>query len=121
MIPLSKVKAILSRQSDGASEFCSKSSVLISSFDRDYVNMTSDFASKVLRLLGLEPRINCCGTKIRKWTVLSSPFAHKTARTQFESRIYSKGISFSHPSTFNYDLFAWYLSQNAPPNTKIVK
>lgn len=56
---------------------------------------------------------------IQKWSVLSSPFAHKTAFTQFERRTHRREVEIfgMHPEITKR--FIWYLQQHAPPDIKI--
>lgn len=54
-----------------------------------------------------------------RWTVLSSPHVHKTARTQFERRTHSRLL---HVYNLHPDLIPkliWYLRQHAPPDVKV--
>lgn len=56
---------------------------------------------------------------IQKWSVLSSPFAHKTAFTQFERRTHRRQVQVFglHPELTKR--LIWYLQQHAPPDIQI--
>lgn len=56
---------------------------------------------------------------IQKWSVLSSPFAHKTAFTQFERRTHQRKVQVFglHPELTKR--LIWYLQQHAPPDIQI--
>lgn len=76
----------------------------------------------VLRSLLL--RINNCHvskvignkTRLKKWSVLSSPFVHKTAFTQLERRHYSCSLNVYNLSENLYSKIVWYVTHNSPPN-----
>ena len=57
--------------------------------------------------------------RIQKWSVLSSPFAHKTAFTQFERRTHGRHLRASGGDAELSKRFIWYLEQNCPPDVQM--
>ena len=57
--------------------------------------------------------------RIQKWSVLSSPFAHKTAFTQFERRTHGRLLRASGGDAELGKRFIWYLGQNCPPDVQM--
>lgn len=54
-------------------------------------------------------------TGFERWTVLASPFVHKTARTQFERRTHARALSLGgFADERMVERVAWYLQQHAP-------
>lgn len=58
---------------------------------------------------------------IFRWTVLSSPFVHKTARTQLERREHEKAVQFE--GIWNEEIcakFLWYLKRHVPNEVELI-
>lgn len=78
----------------------------------------TDFCVTVGRALGAHvPGPRSLPIQIKKWSVLSSPFAHKTAWTQFERRTHTKLVSiYGLPDVELQKRFIWYIERHAPPD-----
>lgn len=57
--------------------------------------------------------------RFEKWTVLSSPHVHKTARTQFERRTHKRQLIVHDLHVELVPRMIWYLRQHAPPDVKV--
>lgn len=58
--------------------------------------------------------------EISRWTVLSSPFVHKTARTQFERREHATRLRFD--GIWREEIcakFVWYLKRHVPNEVEL--
>lgn len=58
-------------------------------------------------------------TQFDRWTVLSSPHVHKTARTQFERRSHHRLVQVWNLHPELQPKLVWYLRQHAPPDVKV--
>ncbi len=59
-------------------------------------------------------------TKLEKWTVLSSPFVHKTARTQFERRTAEKGLQMEGIETEECrERIIWWVKRIVPDDVEL--
>jgi small subunit ribosomal protein S10 len=54
-----------------------------------------------------------------RWTVLSSPHVHKTARTQFERRTHARLLTVYNLDDALAPRLLWYLRQHAPPDVRV--
>lgn len=85
--------------------------------DKRLVSSFTSFACKAAEFMGftlsrgpapLEPKYD-------RWTVLSSPFVHKTARTQFERREHCHVVTFEGLwGEEAASKFVWYLKRHVP-------
>lgn len=57
--------------------------------------------------------------QIERWTVLSSPFVHKTSRTQFERRTHERLVQCFNLHDELVGRLLWYVRMNAPPDVDI--
>jgi small subunit ribosomal protein S10 len=59
-------------------------------------------------------------TAIERWTVLSSPFVHKTARTQFERRTHRRVLLLAgiHDRSV-LERLTWYLGRHVPVDVQL--
>lgn len=64
-----------------------------------------------------EPHV--CRYHNKKWTVLSSPFIHKKARSQFELRTYSRIVEIFGIGSTTAKFLSWYIVRNSPPEVRI--
>ena len=90
---------------------------ICSSVDRRLVSGFSEFASKAVQAMGmtLAAGPSVFEPKIERWTVLSSPFVHKTARTQFERRVHRQSMRIEGIwSEQICSKLIWYLRRNSP-------
>lgn len=95
---------------------------ILSCVDKRLVAAFTDFASESARLMGLTLARGPAPLRptLDQWTVLSSPFVHKTARTQFERRwhgarvgvdgIWGEGVGAK---------YIWYLKQHCPNEVEL--
>lgn len=85
--------------------------------DKRLVSAFSDFTSQVAQRIGLNliRGPGAFAPTYERWTVLSSPFVHKTARTQFERRTHCSGMEID--GIWREEVaakFIWYLNRHAP-------
>ncbi len=90
--------------------------------DKRLVAAFSEFATKTASEIGfgvtrgpsaLQPTYD-------RWTVLSSPFVHKTARTQFERRTHGRAMKFEGIWTEEVcSKFIWYLNRHVPNEVEL--
>lgn len=98
----------------------SNAEICLKSINRDLLGIYSSFVKQtVSNAGGLTKEQPVPRYELKRWTVLSSPFIHKKARTQLERRVYPKIFEI-----YNMDLNAcktllWYISRNAPPSIDI--
>lgn len=55
-------------------------------------------------------------TTFKRWSILSSPFIHKAAFTQFEQRHHKCSLICYNLSEKLYSKLLWYVAHNSPPN-----
>lgn len=85
--------------------------------DKRLVTAFTDFTTQVIQKVGLNLKrgpANFPPTH-ENWTVLSSPFVHKTARTQFERRTHCSGMEID--GIWREEVaskFIWYLKRHVP-------
>lgn len=90
--------------------------------DKRLVSAFTSFSCEAAKLMGLtlsrgpatlEPKYD-------RWTVLSSPFVHKTARTQFERREHCQVMKFEGIWAEEAAAkFIWYLKRHVPNEVEI--
>lgn len=90
--------------------------------DKRLVAAFSDFATKTATEIGIEVTRGPSALQptYDRWTVLSSPFVHKTARTQFERRTHGRAMKFE--GIWNEDVcskFIWYLNRHVPNEVEL--
>ena len=54
-----------------------------------------------------------------RWTVLSSPFVHKVARTQFERRLQKRTVHVGQGPEMAKELLMWYVRRIAPTDIQL--
>lgn len=89
------------------------------SHDRYYAKIAAEFCREALKKMGCTVNLQRESTLAQRWTVLSSPFAHKTARTQFEKRTSRYRINIVGIDKEGITLAKWYFTLNAPPTVQI--
>ena len=57
--------------------------------------------------------------KKRKWSILSSPFVHKVAFTQFERRCHRESFKCYNLNPQLYPKVVWYIQKNAPMDVRM--
>lgn len=89
----------------------------IRSVDREMVYIFSSFIKKTINNAG---GLTVDGAssiyELKRWTVLSSPFVHKKARTQFEKRINPRSLQIFNMDHNLCKTILWYIYRNSPPN-----
>ena len=110
---LSKRKLIFNKLDTNVSK------IYISSYDKYFAKIAAEFCRDALKNMGCSVSIEKKPTQLQRWTVLSSPFAHKTARTQFEKRTIKYSVKFNGLNTEGFALAKWYFSTIAPPTVQI--
>lgn len=93
--------------------------IQISSHDNYYAKIAAEFFRGALKRMGCTVTLERQSTFVRRWTVLSSPFAHKTARTQFEKRCIRYNIKYAGIDEEGSALAKWYFLLHAPPTVQI--
>lgn len=92
-------------------------SVALYSYSKQFIHMYASFIRKTIENTpkGRSLESKTTGYDLKRWTVLSSPFVHKKARTQFERRRYFRDIAIYDVSSEGCKRLAWYFWRNAPP------
>lgn len=90
--------------------------------DKRLVSSFTDFVSQAAQLIGLKISRGPAPLKptLDQWTVLSSPFVHKTARTQFERRNFGSAMKID--GIWREEVaakFIWYLKQHVPNEVEL--
>lgn len=89
----------------------------LDSTNKDLAGVFASFIKMtVLNCRGVAKESKVTGYNLKRWTVLSSPFAHKKARTQFEKRTYQRIIDVATESHDLNKTLIWYFWRNAPPS-----
>jgi ribosomal protein S10 len=91
----------------------------VSSYDKYYAKIAAEFCREALKLMGCTVSLQKEAIIAKRWTLLSSPFAHKTARTQFERRLSVYSVKFTGIDKEGRIQAKWYLTKNAPPPVQI--
>ena len=92
---------------------------LIRSFDKHFPMFVSKFLLVIIKRIGGEGEVRKLPFKLEKWSVLSSPFAHKTAWSQFERREYTYKVSMRGISDPITNILFRYISHSLPPGVRI--
>jgi ribosomal protein S10 len=92
---------------------------LVHSFNNYYPLFFSNFILTVVKKIGGNGEVMKIPFNIKKWSVLSSPFAHKTAWTQFEKREYTYKISLGGISLPIEKILHRYFLHVSPPSVQI--
>lgn len=82
----------------------------------------TEFVTGVVRAMGLRIASGpaALSPQMTRWTVLSSPFVHKTARTQFERRTHGRALEVEGiNSRALQERLVWYLKRNAPRDVQL--
>lgn len=94
--------------------------IVISAFSKAYIGIYADFIKRTIHNSGgicLEHRLP--KYELKRWTVLSSPFIHKKARSQFERRTYKRILNVYNINGDGCQKLVWYICRNSPPGIKI--
>jgi ribosomal protein S10 len=92
---------------------------LIQSFDKNFARFVSKFLLAVIKRIGGEGELRKLPFNLERWSVLSSPFAHKTAWSQFERREYVYKVSMRGISEHVANMIFKYTSYLLPPGIRI--
>ena len=90
--------------------------------DKRLVGSFTDFTSQVALKMGLALKRGpgAFPPTYERWTVLSSPFVHKTARTQFERRTHCSGMEID--GIWREEVaakFIWYIKTHTPNEVEL--
>ena len=82
--------------------------LLVEAYSKVLVKMLEDYLKASVRNIKIEK------TEKNLWSILSSPFAHKTAFTQFERRCHSRSFQCYNIDQDVQRRLIWYIEHNAP-------
>lgn len=92
----------------------------LKSVNHELLSIYNSFIKKtIINAGGLSRQISIKRYELKRWTVLSSPFVHKKARTQFERRIYPSTLEVYNLDKEKCKTLLWYIMRNSPPNIDI--
>lgn len=125
---LTKIQDVISRYASKNNKPCSSKSshpsMTVNLWTVEEPFLLDMYAKTILQLVSRVSGGNPSGIvglplQIKKWSVLSSPFVHKTAFTQLERRIHKRKLVLYGLSESIYSKIVWYFTKNAPLNVHI--
>lgn len=93
---------------------------LSSCTNRELLQPISQQLGEMLLAMGLQVKVRPVAGKLERWTVLSSPFVHKVARTQLERRTgaWELQVEGLHAEEVK-ERVIWYLRRIIPANLQL--
>ena len=93
----------------------------IKSFDLSTIELSVDKIKQIAKFMGMNDVSGPVrlATKIKKYTVLRSPFIFKKSREQFETRTHNRVLFFKNTDPTKLNQFISFLHKNVPVGVSI--
>ena len=95
--------------------------IVIKSFDLSTIELSVDKIKQIAMFMGISTISDAIRlpTKIKKYTVLRSPFIDKKSREQFETRTHSRLLVIENTDKNTLNKFISFLNKNVPVGVSV--